>query len=158
MPSSSIEPQFYTADDKLFGTKALVFIDTKILVYRRDGNTDFLPHTLDLPGGRAEANESAFETLAREIKEEFGLLVTKEGIVYAKRYESEMSPVKYAWFVALQLPEADGERIRFGDEGEEWLFMTVEEFLASNESWTLLQERTRTFLDSRQGDQIPKSA
>ena len=71
---------FYRYDPNTIGSKGLVFIDDKILVYRRDGNTTFRPHELDLPGGAPEGKETPFETFKREVKEEFNLDISKEDL------------------------------------------------------------------------------
>lgn len=105
-----------------------------------------MPHTIDLPGGGAEQGESAFDTLVREIKEEFGLVVGLQNIVYTKKYESTLEPGLYAWFVVVKLPEKFEYNITFGDEGEDYFLITIEDFIERNDAWSLLQERAREFL------------
>lgn len=53
----------YTIDPKSHGTKGLVYIGDKLLVYRRDTNTDVYPLCINLPGSRSCRKE--LETTSR---------------------------------------------------------------------------------------------
>lgn len=142
----TVGQQFFEVDERLFGSKVLLYIGEKVLVYRRDGNTSFLQHCIDLFGGAAEEGESAYDTLAREVREELGLTLPKESVVYAKKYASTLSPGTYAWFVVARLGVSAEKNIVFGDEGEDYYFMTIDDYLACTDAWSLLQERTKEYL------------
>jgi 8-oxo-dGTP diphosphatase len=91
------------------GSKGVVWIGDKLLLYRRDGNTTQFPFTIDLPGGGPEGKETPFETYQREVREEFGLELTPEDIVAGRMYPSIERPGRTSYFLAAQLPaEAEG--------------------------------------------------
>ncbi len=135
-------------DPAASGTKGLVFIGDKLLIYRRDNNTDLFPLYLDLPGGGSEGEETPFQTLQRELKEEFGLSITASDIVYAKKYQSSLSPDKTAYFVVVQLAAKVKNDIVFGDEGLEYMLMTPKEYLGRTDAWPAIQNRARDYFQS----------
>ena len=56
------------------GQKVVVMKDGKVLMCK--GNTGFLEHLWDFPGGRMHTGEFPAESLARELKEELGVEFT----------------------------------------------------------------------------------
>lgn len=140
----------FTYDSETGGSKGLVFIGEKILVYRRDGNTKNYPYCIDLPGGGPEPNETPFENFRREVKEEFGLDINREQLVYFRRYPSKIDRGKFAYFPVAMLPESEEKNIMFGNEGSEYLLISVDEFLEFNDlAWTYMKDRVRDYLESR---------
>lgn len=139
---------FYDKDPILLGSKGLVYIGEKVLVYRRDGNTDLFPFHIDLPGGRAELNETPFDTFRREVKEEFGLEVGQNDIAYVRCYQSTFEEDKKSYFPVAKLPKSAESQIIFGDEGTEYMIMSIEEYLARDDAWKLFQERTIDYINS----------
>jgi 8-oxo-dGTP diphosphatase len=137
---------FFKVDPQAAGSKGLVYIGDKIIVYRRSQDAPVYAGAIDVPGGGLEAGETPFETFKREVKEEFGLDITTEHIVYARRYASAQLPGKFGWFAVAKLPAAAKELIVFGDEGDEYMLMTVEEYLALTNAWPVFQDRTRDYL------------
>ena len=111
------------------GAKGFVFIGEKLLVYRRDTKTTNLPLMIDLPGGGREGNESPFETLRREIKEEFGIEIKKENIVYSKALTSTINPLKQSYGFIIKLSKDFENKIVFGNEGLEYFLFTIDEYL-----------------------------
>ena len=136
----------FTHDPLVAGTKGLVFIGDKVLVYRRDMNTDLFPLSLDLPSGGTETGEKQFETFRRELLEEFSLGVHEQDIMYAARYDALYSPGKYSYFLAARLPANAASGIVFGDEGTEWMLMDLDEFIARDDTWPILKERVADYL------------
>jgi len=129
------------------GAKGLVFLGNQIVVCRRDMNTKKFPGCLDMIGGGREGDESPFETFKRETMEEVGLDIGPDDIQFSCPFQSFDDPTKISFFFVtkpLQFTKAD---IRFGDEGTEWLLMTVEEYLKSADGIPRQQERVRRFLD-----------
>lgn len=139
----------FAYDPLLAGTKGIVFIGDKILAYRRDTNTKLFPLYLDLPGGGREGNETPFATFQRELDEEFGLTVRPEDISWWRRYISVPEPSKYTFMLAAHLPAETEQMIRFGDEGIEWMLISVDEFMSRDDTWPVLKERVADYLASK---------
>jgi len=136
---------FYKPDPLSVGTKGLVFIGDKILVYRRDAKTPKYPLHLDVPGGAAEPAETPFATFKREVKEEFGLHISKDDIVYAKRYESMLKKGEFAWYAVAKLPATSRTNIALGQEGIEFMLMPLDEFLRRDDVWPAYQKRAADY-------------
>lgn len=138
---------FFKEDDNFVGTKGLVFIGDKVLIYRRDAKAPKYPLYLDVPGGGAEPNETPFETFKREVEEEFGLNITAEQIVYSRRYQSSLNAKEFGWYAVARLPIDQVDVIKFGDEGLEYLLMTLDEFLKQDDAWPIYQKRAEDYVN-----------
>ncbi len=139
---------FYTYDPQSAGSKGLVFIGDEVLVYRRDEKTEKFPLHLDLPGGGPEAGETPFETFRREVMEEFGLRIVMEDIIYVRRYPSRLEPGKSGYYPVAKLPRAAADKIVFGDEGVEYMLMTLEDYIARDDAWPVFQERAADYKEA----------
>lgn len=137
---------FFKFDELTLGTKGLVYIGEKVLIYRRDDKTPKFPLVLDVPGGKNEPDETPFETFAREVKEEFGLIITKDDISYVRRYPSVYEDGRFAWFAVAKLPATQEKNVTFGDEGLRYQLMNIDDYMNANDAWELYQERTRDYL------------
>lgn len=142
-----IESKIFEKDRNFHGVKGLVFIGEKFIVYRRDNNTKSFPFYIDLPGGGKENNESAFETFKRETKEEFGIDISKDNIVYAKQYISAMDNTKESYFIVVKTDNTKQKDIIFGDEGIEYFLLTPEDYLKLNDSIPRQKEKVITYLN-----------
>lgn len=132
------------------GAKGLVYIGDKIIVYRRDNKTDSFPLCLDLPGGGSEKGESPFETFKREIKEEFGIEITEKDITYSFRKNSQIHIGTKTFFIVVKT-KFNEKDIVFGNEGSEWMLMTVEEFMSRPDAIEKQQNRVREYM---QGEMV----
>ncbi len=129
------------------GAKAALICDGKILIVLRDDKPGIsYPGMWDLIGGGREGNESPWECVAREIKEEFDIDLEKSSIVWQKRYPSVINPEQYAWFFVIQISNKQIENITFGDEGQCWKMATFQEYLSIKESVTPQRDRFKDFL------------
>jgi len=142
-----IESKIFEKDRNFHGVKGLVFINEKFIVYRRDNNTKNFPFYIDLPGGGKENDESAFETFKRETKEEFGIDINKDDIIYAKQYVSAMDSTKESYFIVVKTKNIKEEEIIFGDEGIEYFLLTPEEYLKLDDSIQRQKEKVITYLN-----------
>lgn len=127
------------------GSKGLVYIGDKIIVYRRDNKTDSFPLCLDLPGGGSEKGESPFETFKREIKEEFGIEIKREDIIASFRQNSLLNIGTKTFFIVAKT-KFNEKDIIFGNEGLEWILMTVGEFIKRSDSIEKLQNRVNEYM------------
>jgi 8-oxo-dGTP diphosphatase len=110
------------------GTKGLLFVGEKILVYRRDTYTTLFPLCLDLPGGGPEAHETPFQTFQREVTEEFNLHVRPKDIVFhIVNDPSDDGSISH--FVVAKLPETEARNIVLGDEGTEYMLVTLQDYI-----------------------------
>lgn len=128
------------------GAKGIVLLEDKMLVYRRDNKTNYEPLHIDLPGGGREENESPFATFKREVKEEFGLDISREEIVFSCTIPSIMTPEKISFFIVAQARKVKSEDVIFGSEGLEWFLMTPEEFINRPDGIKRQQERVGKYL------------
>lgn len=140
--------EFFKIDPKAAGSKGIVYIGSKMLVYRRDENTDVFPLYIDLPGGISEPNETPFETFRREVKEEFGLVVMLRDVTYVRSYPSNRHGGKTLYFPVVQLPGKAANQIEFGDEGLEYFLMKPKEFLRRDDVWPEYRERSIDYFNS----------
>lgn len=143
-----IDQNIFNKDIDFHGVKGLVFIGDKIVVFRRDTKTDNFPLMIDLPGGGREANESAFETFKREVNEEFGITIRKTDVVFSKKYQSVLNPSKEAYFIVTKPLDIKENDIIFGDEGTEFLLMSPQDFVNSNEGVKRQQDKVAHYLNS----------
>jgi 8-oxo-dGTP diphosphatase len=141
-------PDFYEYDPRTKDSKGLVFIEDDILVYRRDTKTDAYPLKLDLPGGGVEGTETPFETFKREVREEFGLAIARQDIVYARMYP-DVEHRASIYFAVAQLPGNIATDIAFGDEGIEYYIMKPDIFTQRSDAIPLLQTCTLEYLRTR---------
>jgi len=143
-----IEPRIHDKNQEFLGTKGLVFVGDKIVVYRRDERAPQHALEIDVPGGGREADGTPFETFQREVKEEFGLSVTPDDIFYSRVYRSTNDPTKIGYYLVAKLPAEEEKNIVFGDEGTEYFVITPEEFLNRSDAWPAYQSRARDYLES----------
>ena len=140
--------EFFTFDPLTAGSKGLVFIGDNVLIYRRDDKTTNHPNELDLPGGGPEENETPFETFKREVKEEFSINLTQKDIEYVRKYPSTLEQGKFAYFPVAKIPAEMASRIKLGDEGLEFLLMSLSDYIARDDAWSLFQERAADYAKS----------
>jgi 8-oxo-dGTP diphosphatase len=139
--------QFFAADTLLNGSKGLVYIGDRILVYRRDSNTKYFPLHLDLPGGGKDGDETPFDTFKREVMEEFGINIQPDDICYVRRYHSAMVEGEFAYFPVAKLSTQSESDIRLGDEGLRYTLMNIDDFIHAPDVWPGLQQKAKDYLN-----------
>ncbi len=131
------------------GTKIALFLGDELLAYRRDDKPEIpFPNFWDLPGGGREGEETPFECAQREVFEEFGFLFEEVGVVWRRTYISQTAGTVSHFMVGHLTPD-HVQSVQFGDEGQEWRMMPVEEFLSRADAVPQLQARLRDYLDGR---------
>ncbi|MDP4020630.1 MAG: NUDIX hydrolase [Candidatus Adlerbacteria bacterium] len=132
------------------GSKAALFFEGKLLVYLRDNKPAIhWPNMWDFPGGGREHNETPLETIIREIKEEFSITLKSEAFIWKKEFPAMHDPSLTGIFLVGKLTHEDVNSIKFGEEGQKWQLMTVEEFLSRNDVIPHLKERLCTYLNTK---------
>ena len=129
------------------GSKIALICGDKVLTILRDDKDDIpCPNMWELPGGGREGNESPFECAAREVYEELGIHLDEDCLLWSKIYPSVIFKDKQSVFMVGQLRQEQFDNITFGDEGQAYKLMSIEEFLSSSQVVPQLQERLKDYL------------
>ena len=128
------------------GCKIALFCGDKILTILRDDKASIpWPNMWELPGGGREGDESPFECAAREVYEELGIHLTEDCMLWSRVYPSVLYEGRYSVFMVCQLRQEQFDNITFGDEGQDYKLMSIEEFLSSDKVVPQLQERLKDY-------------
>ena len=137
------------------GCKIALICDGRILTILRDDKPTIpWPNTWELPGGGREGDESPFECVAREVFEELGLHLTEDNLLWSKVYPSMLYEGRQSVFMVGQLSQDQFDSIVFGDEGQSFKLMTIEEFLTLDQVVPQLQERVRYYVEGKSNYKI----
>lgn len=126
---------------------ALICGDKILTILRDDKETIPWPNMWELPGGGREGNESPFECVAREVYEELSIQLSKDDIIWSSIYPSMLDENKKSVFLVGQLTQEQFDSIVFGDEGQGYKLVSLEEFLTSDRVVPQLQERVRDYVE-----------
>ena len=130
------------------GCKIALFCGDKLLTILRDDKSNIpYPNTWELPGGGREGDESPVECVAREVYEELGIHLTEDCLLCSKVYPSMLFEGKESVFLVGKLAQEQFDKIVFGDEGQGYKLMSVEEFLGSDKVVPQLQDRVREYVE-----------
>ena len=130
------------------GCKIALFCGDKLLTILRDNESDIpFPNTWELPGGGREGDEIPFECAAREVFEELGIRLTKDCLLWRKVYPSMLFEGKESVFLVGKLAQEQFDKIVFGDEGQSYKLMSIDEFLDSDKVVPQLQDRVRDYME-----------
>lgn len=134
------------------GCKIALFCGDKLLTILRDDKPTIpWPNLWELPGGGREGDESPFECVAREVYEELSIQLSKDDIVWSWIYPSMLDENKNSVFLVGQLTQEQFDSIVFGDEGQGYKLVSLEEFLTSDRVVPQLQERVRDYVEKKLG-------
>ena len=129
------------------GSKIALFCGDKLLTILRDDKTTIpWPNMWELPGGGREGDESPFECAVREVYEELGIHLTEDCLLWSKVYPSMLFEGRQSVFMVGQLSQDQFDNITFGDEGQTYKLISIEEFLNSKQAVPQLQARLRDYL------------
>ena len=131
------------------GCKIALFCGDKLLTILRDDKSNIpYPNVWELPGGGREGDESPFECAAREVYEELGIHLIEECLLWSKVYPSMLFEGKESVFLVGKLRQEQFDSIVFGDEGQAYKLMGIEEFLGSDRVVPQLQDRVKDYMES----------
>jgi 8-oxo-dGTP diphosphatase len=142
-----IDQRIFDKKCNFHGAKGVVFINNKILVYRRDNKTNIFPLCIDLPGGGKEEGESPFDTLKRETREEFGIEINEKDVEYAKEFRTTLNPTKESYLILVRPLNIKEDDIIFGNEGLEFMLMRPDEYVVLNDGIKRQQDEVLRYLD-----------
>ena len=132
------------------GCKIALFCGDRVLTILRDDKPSIpWPNMWELPGGGREGDESPFECAAREVYEELGIHLDEDCLLWSKIYPSVIFKDKQSVFMVGQLRQNQFDSITFGDEGQAYKLMNIEEFLNSKRAVPQLQGRLRDYLETK---------
>ena len=115
------------------GAKVALFLGDRIVSILRDDLPHIhYPNLWDLPGGGREGDESTFQTMARELEEELGLILPSEAVLWENAFPSSTDPTLWNAFFVAQMPARTVDDIVFGDEGQRWALYDLDAFVALN--------------------------
>ncbi|MBU2358889.1 MAG: NUDIX hydrolase [Alphaproteobacteria bacterium] len=127
------------------GAKVALFLGHRLLIIRRDDRPDIVDAGLwDFPGGGREGEETPFQTVARETREEVGLVLTPACVLWQRRFAAPQGSDR--WFFVARLPARMQADVVFGDEGQGWRMADVPEVLALPDVAGALQQRLALWL------------
>ena len=130
------------------GCKIALICEGQILTILRDDKPTIpWPNLWELPGGGREGNETPFECVAREVYDELNIQLSKDDIVWSRLYPSMLDENKKSVFLVGKLTLEQFESIIFGDEGQAYKLMSIEEFLNSKQAVPQLQGRLRDYVE-----------
>lgn len=113
------------------GAKVALFVEDQLVSILRDDLAHIpYPNLWDLPGGGREGDETTFETMARELHEELGLIITPEDVLWENAFLSLTEPSKWNAFFVAWMPAGAVDDIVFGDEGQRWGLFAMDQFVA----------------------------
>ncbi len=126
------------------GAKLALYLGDKLAVILRDDIAG-LPFAgfWDLPGGGREGAETPLACALRECREELGLVVPPETVVWQKEF-AEGAEIK--WFFVAKLSANAVKDVIFGDEGQRWQLMSAAEFMAHPKAVPAFQDRLGSYL------------
>ncbi|KMK65298.1 NUDIX hydrolase [Puniceibacterium sp. IMCC21224] len=135
-----------TQSDGIFvGAKLMLFLGGSLLVIRRDHTPGITwPGYLDFPGGGREGDETAAECALRETREEVGLIVPEQALIW--RHEAWRNG-RRNWFFAAHQDAGRESEVVFGDEGDGWSLMPPGDFLTRNDAIPHFQDELRRYLE-----------
>ena len=125
---------------------ALICGESVLTILRDDKPSIPWPNMWELPGGGREGDETPFECVAREVFEELGIHLTEDNLLGSKVYPSMLFERKQSVFMVSQLSQEQFDSIVFGDEGQGYKLMSIDEFLGSDKVVPQLQERLKDYL------------
>lgn len=125
---------------------ALIYAGQVLTILRDDIPSIPFPNTWDLAGGGREGEETPFECIQREVFEELGIKLSKESIMWVRSYPGVISPEKLSIFMVGEISLEQINSIIFGDEGQGWKLMAIEDFLVDNQVYGSLKVRLKDYL------------
>ena len=129
---------------------ALICGDKLLAILRDDIPTIPYPNMWELPGGGREGKESPFECIQREVFEELRIRLTEDCLLWSKIHPSTLQEGKQSVFLVGELTQEQIDSIVFGDEGQGYKLMPIEEFISTEGVVPQFQERVKDYLEEKE--------
>lgn len=132
------------------GVKIALVLGDELLVILRDNNPALWSANMwDFPGGGRENNETPFECAAREVYEELGVKLPLDSVLWEKTYPAMQNSQKTAYFMVANITNSTISNISFGDEGQKWKLIKIDDFFADPTVIEPLKGRFRDYLTTK---------
>jgi 8-oxo-dGTP diphosphatase len=130
------------------GCKLAYIFNENLLVYKRDDRDDIpFPSLWDFPGGGRERGETPEECVLRELEEEFAISFPASRLIYKQKVPNHTDDGNSFFFVAHGM-KSEIDAILFGDEGQYWKLMPIDEYMSHPKSIAALKSRLSGYLKS----------
>lgn len=140
------------------GAKIILHHQGALLTYLRDEMPGLpFPAMWDLPGGGAERGESPRACALRETFEEFGLTLDGTTFHWTMTAPSVLHPGKINWYFAAPIIAQQISGIRFGEEGQRWQMMAIEDYLRHPRAVPHLADIVRRFTQRQESRPPPRT-
>lgn len=137
-------------DHDFGGAKIALLCGDNVLVYQRDEKPGIpWPGCWDLPGGGREGSETPQQCVQRETLEEFGIRLLARQILWQQLYAGIHPGDLPTWFMIGEITPEQIAAIRFGEEGQRWQMMPVNEFVQHPQGIAHLRQRLADYLAQR---------
>lgn len=129
---------------------ALIMPNGKLVTILRENKPGVWAAGLwEVPGGGREDNETPFQCIAREVKEELGITIHEASIIWEQTFPAIKDPSRTAYFMVIRITEADVSAIQLGDEGDAWQLMSIDEYLQRDDVIEPLKGRLRAYVATK---------
>jgi len=130
------------------GSKIAIFFEQQLLIYKRDYSPGIpFQGMWDFPGGGREQEETPMECALRELEEEFALKLSHDRVGWIRYYPGHSNGSLVNYFMVARINSLELAAINFGDEGEYWKLMDIDEFLMREDAVPHLKVRLQNYLD-----------
>lgn len=125
-------------DENFHGVKVAVLCEEKLLMQHRDNKPGLFNANLwDFPGGGREGDETPETCAIREVKEEFGIELKTQDLIWKRKYPARKDPTQTAYFMVAKITSQTAQEIKFGKEGQGWGWFDQQAFLIE---WMLFNQ------------------
>ena len=140
-------------EQNFHGCKVALFIGEWLLTILPDDKPDIpWPNHWDFPGGGREGEETPEQTIIREVQEEVGLELSTDDLIWRRSYTADFDDRYRVVFFVAQLPDGSSADIVFGDEGQEWKLVSVEDYFSMDRTIRSYPDRLRDWFKSLESD------
>lgn len=132
------------------GCKIALLLEDKLVMYLRDDKPGLqFANTWDFPGGGREGEEAPFECVSREVTEEFSIRLDPSQVIWKKEHPSMRDPNARAYFFVARITLEQVTAIKFGNEGQRWELVNVDDFIFRDDIVPHLKSRFQDYLDGK---------
>lgn len=103
--------------------KGVILHNNRVLIIKRDDKDDIGPGTWECVGGKIEFGEELESALIREVKEEVGLDVAVDRLLYATTFKTD--PMRQVVILTYKC-RAEQDKVQLSEEHSQFMWVTEE--------------------------------